>query len=130
MSLSSPDQGLSRSQRLIRPAQFEKVYGQGRKAVGRHLILWALPAEVNSGIRLGVVASRRVGGSVQRNRARRLLREAFRRRRSEMKSGADVVIVARRSLVEASFREADEDLLEAARRAGLLPARPRKEGGS
>jgi len=123
MSLARPDQGLSRFQRLTRPAQFRVVYDRGRKVVGRGLILWALPVET-LGIRLGVVASRRVGGAVQRNRARRLLREAFRIHRSEMQWSADVVIVARRSLLEAAKGEVEADLLNAIQKAGLFEAKP------
>lgn len=124
MSSARPDRGLARFQRLTRPSQFRVVYEKGRKVVGRGLILWALPTTA-PGIRLGVVASRRVGGSVQRNRARRLLREAFRLHRFEMNGPADVVIVARASLLEAGRAEVEADLLRAVQRAGLsAPAAP------
>lgn len=123
MSSARPDLGLARFQRLTRPSQFRAVYEKGRKVVGRGLILWALPS-VTPGIRLGVVASRRVGGSVQRNRARRLLREAFRLHRFEMNGPADVVIVARASLLAAGRAGVEADLLRAAQRAGLFDPAP------
>lgn len=129
MSSARPDLGLARFQRLTRPSQFRAVYDKGRKVVGRGLILWALPSSA-PGIRLGVVASRRVGGSVQRNRARRLLREAFRLHRFEMKGPADVVIVARSSLLEAGRSEVEADLFRTAQRAGLFAPPPPESSAS
>lgn len=58
-------------------------------------------------MRLGVVASRRVGGAVTRNRAKRLLREVFRRRRPRRDVSADVVLVARAAIARATFEEVD-----------------------
>jgi ribonuclease P protein component len=129
MSSVRPDQGLARFQRLTRPAQFRVVYEKGRKVVGRGLILWVLPAE-KSGIRLGVVASRRVGGSVQRNRARRLLREAFRLHRFEMRGPADVVLIARGSILGSGRKEVEADLLNALHKIGLAGTKPGDETGS
>ena len=57
-------------------SEFSKVYGSGYKRVGRLLVLYMLPAAEHA---KGVVASRKVGGAVQRNRAKRLLREALNR---------------------------------------------------
>lgn len=126
MPSSAPDRRLPRARRLIRPAQFQAVYAKGRKAVEKRLIIWVLP--VNSGeIRLGAVAGRRVGKAVARNRARRLLREAFRRHRPLFRGGADVVLVARRSLAEAAYRDVEEEVLRAARKTGLFARRDGSE---
>jgi len=57
-------------------SEFSQVYGSGYKRVGRLLVLYLLPATEHA---KGVVASRKVGGAVQRNRAKRLLREALNR---------------------------------------------------
>lgn len=80
----------------------------------------ALPAEAQS--RLGVVTSRKVGNAVARSRARRLLRESFRRHQLELTSPVDLVLVARPSIAGKSFVEVEHAFLSAARKAGLLRA--------
>ena len=68
---------------LVRQSEFQKVYGNGAKRVGRLVVVYLLTA---SDFGSAVVASRKVGGAVQRNRAKRLLREARRNGRLGTKS--------------------------------------------
>ena len=70
--------------------------------------------------RLGVITSRRIGGAVVRNRARRLLREAFRSHRARLQPGCDLVIIARKSIQDLGFDGVEFDFLVACRRAKLL----------
>ena len=60
------------------------------------------------------------GGAVQRNRARRLLRESFRLHQFELAQPLDLVLVARPSIVGKAFREVEKDFLTTLRKAGLL----------
>jgi len=90
-----------RSGRLTRSAEFERVYRRGRRLSGRYVVLYAFPREPRDAPpRLGVVAGKRVGSAVTRNRAKRLLREAFRALGDEAPTGVDCVLVARPELGE------------------------------
>lgn len=72
-------------------------------------------------LRIGAVASRAsVGGAVQRNRCRRRLREAFRRERHRFIPRYDVVLIARRSLLEAPWSAVVSELQYLARKSGLM----------
>jgi ribonuclease P protein component len=86
-----------RRRRLSRSAEFERVYRQGRSKGNRFLVLYAFPREDdgNDGPRLGLSVSRRVGGAVERNRVKRVLREAFWEEATRLPPGSDYVVVAR-----------------------------------
>jgi ribonuclease P protein component len=113
-----PGCGLSRRQRITRPAEFDEAYRQNRKFVGRFMVLYVRTGE-RAGLRLGVVSSRKVGGAVERNRARRLIRETYRRQRAGLRGAADVVLVARAAIARARPGELAADFDDLALRSGL-----------
>jgi len=88
----------SKRGRLSRSAEFDRVFRQGRSHANRVLVLYGFPrADAASAAepRLGLSVSRRVGGAVERNHVKRLLREAFEQEAERLPDSHDVVIVAR-----------------------------------
>jgi ribonuclease P protein component len=112
-----------RGRRLSRSAEFERVYRQGRSVSNRHLVLYSFPNESIDRPRLGLSVSRKVGGAVERNHVKRLLREAFEGVEAELGGGHDVVVVARPEARELAEREGlagiDDALCDLLGRAGL-----------
>jgi ribonuclease P protein component len=86
------------AQRVKKRLEFEAAQSAGRKAVLPHFVLLLYARGEAGEARLGIVASRRVGTAVIRNRAKRLVREAFRATRQLWMPGIDVVVIVRRPL--------------------------------
>jgi ribonuclease P protein component len=99
--------------RLSRSADFDRVFRNGRSHAGRELVLYVFPREHDAPRRLGLSVSRKVGGAVERNRVKRLLREAFATEGPRLPAGTDVVVVARTEARALAEREG----LEGMRRA-------------
>jgi ribonuclease P protein component len=97
--------GRSASGRLSRAAEFERVYRHGRSHASRHLVLYAFPNESVGHARIGLSVPRKVGTAVERNKVKRLLREAFEQARADVGEGYDVVVVARPAASELAQRE-------------------------
>ena len=99
---------------------FSRVRQQGQRLVLGCLIANWLALPDGSTPRLGVVTSGKLGNAVVRNRARRLMREAFRLHQNELARPVDLVLVARQSITSKAFSGVETDYLATLRRAGLI----------
>lgn len=126
MSDSAP-QGRARlwfraTQRVRHNSEFVAARESGRRYDAGWFLLWARPRGDTAPARLGVSASRAVGGAVVRNRAKRWLREAFRLHQHEVPAGYDLVISARAALRRAEFGALENRLLNIFRKLAGPPS--------
>jgi ribonuclease P protein component len=99
--VSSPEKsGPARENRVRKRAEFLEIQGDGARVNGDCLVFILKRRPAGSPLRLGITASRKIGGAVQRNRARRLIREAFRALFHELPRAVDIVVIVRRPLGE------------------------------
>lgn len=119
---------LPRRERVRRRPDFVRAYETGARITGRYMTVFVVQ---NGGAeaRLGIAATRKMGAAVERNRAKRLARELFRRHKID--AGLDVIIVPRREMVDAPFATLEADYLAALERRTQSPRSPRppRRGG-
>ena len=121
MSAETPKRlRLGRESRLGHNRDFARMRQQGQRLAQGCLIANWNRLPVGATPRLGVVTSRKIGGAVERSRARRLLRESFRQHQHELSQPVELVLVARNSIAGKKFAEVEKDYLATLRRAGLL----------
>lgn len=125
-----PGRRLSRPERLSSPGQYRRVFQKGIRIDGP---LFGLVAALNDcgHDRLGLAASRKMGGAVVRNRAKRLLRECFRRHKRAQAPALDLVFLVKKEIasctqgeVEREYRQRLRRLQERTSRLRGAPAAP------
>ncbi len=113
----------SKARRVRRRREFQRVFDLSLRSRGRYFTVLMAP-NAESRARLGIVASRKLGDAVHRNRAKRLIREVF--RRSELLAsgqGIDFVVIPRRELFDAPYSSIESDLRSTLKRgAARVPA--------
>ncbi len=110
--MEQASQKFPKSERLLKRGDFRRVYDTGQKVHGRLFTAFVLDSDTGA-LRIGLTVTRKVGASFERNRCRRLLREAFRRRHEvAVGVGADIVINAKRQLIGAPYAEVEAEMLK------------------
>lgn len=99
--------------------EFRRLYTRGKSAVTPFLVAYAMKNRSGKS-RLGLTTGKKVGNAVCRNRARRLMKEAYRLLEPKIKSGFDVVLVARVKTVHADEKKVEQALCSALFELGLL----------
>ena len=123
MAAERPSLRLPHSLRLKHGRDFAEVRQQGQRlAAGCLIANWkTLPTDSPS--RLGVITSGKLGPSVVRSRARRLLRETFRLHQHDLRQPMTIVLVARSSIVGKKLADVERDFMSVMRRAKMLKER-------
>jgi len=117
---SGLDRCLAGNRRLTHSRLFSEAFAQNRKWVGRCMVLWLRTGD-GASLRLGVVSSKKVHlRANKRNRARRRLREAYRRLRPYFSGDFDVILIGRRAILDAEWNDLLRELLSLATKAGLV----------
>ncbi|MBR6472574.1 MAG: ribonuclease P protein component [Firmicutes bacterium] len=104
---------------LRKQADFDALYKKGKSVGDKFVVVIHMKNGLDHS-RIGFLASKKVGNSVMRNRARRLMKESFRLIRDEIPKGYDIVIIARNTIAGRSFFEVDRSLRNALKRTGLI----------
>ncbi len=110
-----------RSESLKKNRDFQKVYHKGTSNANRYLVMYVLPnEEKRMENRLGISVSKKVGNSVVRHRITRLIRESYRLNESKLKSGLDIVVIARPSSAGRSYQEIEKAILHLAKKHHIV----------
>jgi ribonuclease P protein component len=111
---------VQRKFRLTRSTDFKRVRRTG-KSYAHPFVVLVVQASEAPRVRVGVTAGRSVGGAVQRNRAKRLLREAMRPLLPGLLPGWDLVLIARPALLSSTLQDVQQTLANLLRRAHIIP---------
>jgi ribonuclease P protein component len=98
------------SMRLLRHADFERVYKQGRRHFAAHVTVFYRLREQGEGLRVGFTVGKVLGGAVDRNRMKRRLRESVRLRWPGIRVPVDVVINPKKSVLKVEFAELENEI--------------------
>lgn len=104
---------------LKKNSDFRRLYAKGKSAVNPYMVLYCRRNSLGVN-RLGYTVSTKLGHAVVRNRVRRRLREIYRLNSPAMKTGYDIVVVARSRCVNARYAKIDAAFLDACGTLGLL----------
>ncbi len=110
---------MPKSERLRKSKDFTRVFEHGKSLPGSRVVVYYLENGLPFN-RVGVAVSRRLGGAVQRNRLKRIVKEAYRANEAGLRQGLDLVLLPRSRAKAASFQEVKDELLGILSECGAL----------
>jgi len=105
-------QGFPRKARLLKHADFQVVYKQGRKHFSGNMTAFYRENEANDAPRVGFTVGKVLGGAVDRNRIRRRMRSAVRNHLSELIRPLDLILHPRKSVLTLKFSQLDAEIMQ------------------
>ena len=102
---------MGKTERLRKNKEFSRVFKLGKAFVGEKIVVYTFE---------NTLSCRKLGGAVERNQLKRIVREAWRAREGELRKGFDLVLVPRMKAKDASFREISVELQQLLMKSGVL----------
>ncbi len=103
---------------MLKKSGFKKIYNHAPSYAGRSVVMLCMKNDL-AVKRLGIVASKKVGNSVMRNKARRRIKEIYRINENNIKNGYDIVIIARAAIHQVTFADLEKSVLKLLRKFEL-----------
>ncbi|PTL37696.1 ribonuclease P protein component [Alkalicoccus saliphilus] len=116
---------MKKQHRLRKNEEFQKVFQHGKSAANRQFVVYQLSRRGQEHVRIGLSVSKKLGNAVQRNRIKRLMKEALRGTAEELRQDCDVVIIARKPAASMELEEVQKSLKHVLKVAKLYRRRTR-----
>ena len=113
------DFSLPRSSRIRQNRDYRRIYRQGKRFSNRAGLLYLVKSR-RSDVRIGFVATKKIGHAFARNRAKRLMKEVYRLHRAELSPNYEAIMLAGSFLTTATYKEAEKAVMALWRKAGIL----------
>ncbi|WP_281890839.1 ribonuclease P protein component [Paenibacillus sp. YYML68] len=111
---------MEKKNRLTKREYFDKVYKHGKSSANHQFVLYYKVQPSQLTFRFGVSVSKKIGNAVVRNRIRRQLKEIVRLNASRLPSGYDLILIARKPVLEMNYHEMEKSVFHVLKRASLL----------
>ncbi|HOJ50951.1 MAG TPA: ribonuclease P protein component [Syntrophales bacterium] len=104
-----PDNRFRKCERITKKRDFERVFSEGRRSYSVHFS-WVVAPNKEGKTRFGIIAGRKVGRAVKRNRVKRLLREVFRLNKTRFPAGCDIIIIVKPRIPPLTYADVEREI--------------------